>query len=658
MKLTVEQALQKGIEAHREGKVREADQAYTAILRIQPNHPDANHNLGVLCMSIENFDQALIFLERALDAKPTIKQFWLSYINVLIKTENFEKAKNILSQAEEKGFEIDGFEELKEKKKSKTNIKLGDPSPKAIKNLINLYNQGKFQLSLNKAKELLRDYPNSINLINIIGGNYLGLGDYESSIKEYKKAISIKPDYVEAINNIGIALNKKGEQEEAINSYKEAISIEPNFPEAYFNLANILKDQGKLEEAIDYYKKVISLKANYVDAYNNLGNAYKAQGKLNKSIELYKKALSVNPKYIKPLNNIGNSLQELGKLEEARKIYEKVLSISPDYIDAYNNLGVTLKEQGNFSLAIEAYNKAILLNPKSEQVYYNLGNIFLETGNYNKSVDSFNNAINNSIDNPKILESSQNMLLKALYYLNNKEKFYSHLQKLVDLGKSNAIIGSLACRANHKYHTEIDNLFCNKPMDYIIEKSLLGECDFEKDFIKETNNILQSKNISKKNQSLLNNGYQTAGNIFADNEHFKSTIKNIIDKEITNYRNKFIDSSEGFLKKWPERYQIRGWIINMSNGGSLKSHMHENGWLSGSIYINVPKIKNNNSGNLVVGIEEENNEKGNNKSNNKIINVETGSLCLFPSSLNHYTIPFNSKEERIVLAFDIEAKKN
>ena len=118
MELTVEQALQKGIEAHREGKVREANQAYTAILKIQPNHPDANHNLGVLCMSIENFDQALIFLERALDAKPTIKQFWLSYINVLIKTKNFEKAKNILNQAEEKGFEIDGFEELKEKKKS------------------------------------------------------------------------------------------------------------------------------------------------------------------------------------------------------------------------------------------------------------------------------------------------------------------------------------------------------------------------------------------------------------------------------------------------------------------------------------------------------------------------------------------------------------
>ena len=35
------------------------------------------------------------------------------------------------------------------------------------------------------------------------------------------------------------------------------------------------------------------------------------------------------------------------------------------------------------------------------------------------------------------------------------------------------------------------------------------------------------------------------------------------------------------------------------------------------------------------------------------IDVVTGSLCLFPSSLLHYTIPFEAEEERIVLAFDM-----
>ena len=39
------------------------------------------------------------------------------------------------------------------------------------------------------------------------------------------------------------------------------------------------------------------------------------------------------------------------------------------------------------------------------------------------------------------------------------------------------------------------------------------------------------------------------------------------------------------------------------------------------------------------------------------IDVITGSLCLFPASLLHYTIPFESDEERIVLAFDVVPKK-
>jgi hypothetical protein len=41
------------------------------------------------------------------------------------------------------------------------------------------------------------------------------------------------------------------------------------------------------------------------------------------------------------------------------------------------------------------------------------------------------------------------------------------------------------------------------------------------------------------------------------------------------------------------------------------------------------------------------------KNPTKIIDVVTGNLVLFPASLLHYTIPFDSKDERTVLAFDV-----
>ena len=91
----------------------------------------------------------------------------------------------------------------------------------------------------------------------------------------------------------------------------------------------------------------------------------------------------------------------------------------------------------------------------------------------------------------------------------------------------------------------------------------------------------------------------------------------------------------------------------MKSGGELRPHMHENGWLSGSIYINVPTKKTKGSGNLVVCVDENLEESTGLK---RTIDVVTGTLCLFPASLLHYTIPFESHEERIVLAFDVVPK--
>ena len=93
----------------------------------------------------------------------------------------------------------------------------------------------------------------------------------------------------------------------------------------------------------------------------------------------------------------------------------------------------------------------------------------------------------------------------------------------------------------------------------------------------------------------------------------------------------------------------------MKSGGVINPHIHENGWMSGSIYINVPKSKGKNDGNLVVCIDETafQTERNGPEQTQRVIKVTTGSLCLFPSSLIHYTIPFSSQEDRIVLAFDV-----
>ena len=51
-KLNTKQTLQQAITAHQDGKLDEAEALYRHILEVHPKHPDANHNLGVLIVSV------------------------------------------------------------------------------------------------------------------------------------------------------------------------------------------------------------------------------------------------------------------------------------------------------------------------------------------------------------------------------------------------------------------------------------------------------------------------------------------------------------------------------------------------------------------------------------------------------------------------------
>ena len=109
---TIDQALREGIKAHRAGQVQKADRFYTAILKAQPKHPDANHNMGILAVGVGKAEQALSFFKTALEANPKNVNFWLSYINTLIKIGKLEKAEASLELAKRKGVKGESFDKL------------------------------------------------------------------------------------------------------------------------------------------------------------------------------------------------------------------------------------------------------------------------------------------------------------------------------------------------------------------------------------------------------------------------------------------------------------------------------------------------------------------------------------------------------------------
>ena len=414
MKLTIDQALIKGVEAHKAGKLQEADRHYTAILKAQPKHPDANHNMGVLTVGLGKVQEALSFFKTALDANPSIAQFWLSYIDALIKLNRVADAKAVLNEAKSKGIKGDGFEQIEKRlvgleKGTEVNVasnKSKEPPEDQLQNLINLYTQGLFQKALVQGLELLKYFPNSSDLYNIIGAANKGLGKLDEAIEAYNKSVLLKPDYAEAYNNMGIVLQDQGKLERAVGAYKKAIAIESDFAEAYNNMGTALQDQGKLKEAIEAYNKAVTIQPDYANAYNNMGTAQKKQGKLDKAIVSYTKALVIKPDYAEVHNNMGTALKDQGKLVEAVEAYNKALVIKPKYAEVYNNMGVALKNQGKLGEAIEAFKNAISTKPDNIDAYYNMGNALKKQGKLEEAIEAYKRVL--SIQ-PDYAEANNNL---------------------------------------------------------------------------------------------------------------------------------------------------------------------------------------------------------------------------------------------------------
>ena len=84
MALSIDEVLRQGVVAHQSGQVQEAERLYRSILVQEPKHADANHNLGVLAVSVGKPQLSLPHFKTALESNPKSGQYWLSMIDTLI----------------------------------------------------------------------------------------------------------------------------------------------------------------------------------------------------------------------------------------------------------------------------------------------------------------------------------------------------------------------------------------------------------------------------------------------------------------------------------------------------------------------------------------------------------------------------------------------
>ena len=342
MELTIEQALQQGIAAHKEGKLEEAERLYRAILQSQPAHPDANHNLGLIAVSVKKADAALPLFKTALDANPKIEQFWLSYIDTLIKEQQFENARQILEQAKTQGMTEEKLNALEER------LALIVQAPKSTlseqKDSLTFPGKRK-KLAEDKKKKAKKNLkgisPSQAEIDNLTHQYQTGLyGDAE------KLALSITerfPEHEFSWKALGVILGETGRFSESLVPNQKTVQLAPQDAEAHSNLGITLKELGRLGEALASYNQAIALKPDYAEAHSNLGNTLKELGRLDEAEASLRRAITVKPDYAVAHFNLGITLKELGRLDEAVASYTRAIALKPDFAEALVNLGIAIK---------------------------------------------------------------------------------------------------------------------------------------------------------------------------------------------------------------------------------------------------------------------------------------------------------------------------
>lgn len=398
--LAIRHAIQQAVAHHQAGRLQEAEHLYRAILQMQPRHPDANHNLGVLAVQMQQPAAGLYFFKTALEANPENERYRLSYIDALIQAGETASAHQLLAQGKQLGLHGDALKALaarladektaepapcpqietspKKTKQAKPAKKAAlhrgaEPNRQEINALVALFSQGHHAEMEAVARGLTVRFPKYAIGWKALGTALSSQGKSAEAVDALKQTITLSSGDAEAHSNLGNALKNLHRLGEAEACYRQALKISPNYAEAYSNLGVTLVEQDRPAEAEAILRRALEIKPNHAEAHNNLGIALMKQERLTEAEPCFQQALKIKPDYYEALCNLGSLFTEQGLLAEGEISCREALKLKPDYAPALSNLGVCLQQQGRLTESEACFYRALEINPNSADALCGLG---------------------------------------------------------------------------------------------------------------------------------------------------------------------------------------------------------------------------------------------------------------------------------------------
>ena len=415
--------------------------------------------------------------------------------------------------------------------------------------------------------------------------------------------------------------HEAGRLGEAEGLYRSILSGAPRDPDALHLLGVLLTQRGEYQGAEEHIQAALDVKRDSALFQSSLAQAFFRSGKLAEASEMLERVVAQQPDSHQAFSDLGAVYQESGVLDRAIEAYRRSIELNPGLAVVHFNLGTALKQRGSTADAIPCVEKAVAMDPSAANYSAILAGYYLEADEPEAALESCRQCLSVAPRN-----------LMALTFLSVA------LARLGD-SKSAARIVDL--------HRFIQPTRVVAPEGY---ESISAFNDAVAAYVR-SHPSLKTEPINNATRF----GKHT-GNLLVDPGGPIPALAALIDKAVADYLQSLpMDPAHPYLAHRPPGFSYMMWSVVMESQGHQLPHMHPDGWVSGVYYVKLPEEMHaatcEQDGWIEFGrpLRE---LTGSSQPQVRTLRPQEGALVLFPSYFYHQTIPFESSEQRICIAFD------
>jgi predicted O-linked N-acetylglucosamine transferase (SPINDLY family)/TolA-binding protein len=264
--MTIDTELQQAISHHQANRLEIAEQLYRSILMSEPDHPDANHNFGVLTLQKGDLAEGIAYLRAAVSAAPQRRNFWDSYVKVLAESGKHDEAQRASEVARQYGFVVRASDAARASALPSGTALDEANVGETVASIEALTTQGKHDEAETLAQQLVVTHPNHGSGWKALAYAHLRRGDLGKALAPLEKATALLPGDPELDRHLhaaramheGLQLDASGEFAEAGQRFQEVLEVYPDYPDANHRLGVVAIRLHRPADAIPLIGKAIS----------------------------------------------------------------------------------------------------------------------------------------------------------------------------------------------------------------------------------------------------------------------------------------------------------------------------------------------------------------------------------------------------------------